>query len=180
MIDKFSRFCLLIPVKSITALDIVKAIDKWITLFGAPKSILSDNGPQFVSAIYSDYLANHGQNQNVESIEQSNENDNKNNKKSKKKYKPFGIKTKYTSTYHPQCNGQIERLHRWIKERLALIAYDGALNFVEGEDDWSDYLSIIQLVHNSTPNRMTNYSPMHIVLGRDDFTIIPYKFDPSG
>ena len=152
MIDKFSRYCMLVPVKSVSSTDVIHAIDRWITTFGAPKSILSDNGPQFISAIYADYMKNHGKG---------------------------GIKTKYSSTYYPQSNGQIERLPRWIKERLSLIAYDGGLNFVDGTDDWSDYLSIIQLTYNSTPNQMTTYTPMKIVLGRDVYTVRKYKFDPE-
>ena len=150
MIDKFSRYCMLVAVPDITALSVVKAIDKWVTTFGPPKSILSDNGPQFISSIYRDYMSNHKD-----------------------------IKYKYTSTYYPQCNGQIERLHKWVKERLSVLAYDGQLNFVGGADDWSDYLSIIQYTYNATPNRMTSYSPMDIVLGRDDYQLNEYKFDPD-
>ena len=150
MIDKFSRYCMLVPVQDISSLSVVKAIDKWITTFGPPKSILSDNGPQFISSIYRDYMKNHK-----------------------------NIKYKYTSTYYPQCNGQIERLHRWIKERLTLIAYDGALNFVEGEDDWSDYLSIIQYTYNSTPNKITSYAPMEIILGKNDYKLNEYEFSPD-
>ena len=148
MIDKFSRYCMLVPTKDITGLSVIKAIDRWITTFGPPESILSDNGPQFISSIYTDYMKNHND-----------------------------IKYRYTSTYHPQCNGQIERLHRWIKERLALIAFDEAKNFTTGEDDWSDYLSIIQYTYNTTPNKMTSYSPMHIILGRDDYAIEEYTFN---
>ena len=141
---------MLIPVPDITALSVVRAIDRWITTFGPPESILSDNGPQFISSIYRDYMRQHG-----------------------------NIKYKYTTTYHPQCNGQIERLHRWIKERLNCIAFDGGLNFVEGLHDWSDYLSVIQYTYNSTPNRMTTYSPMNIILGIDAYQIPRYTFDPN-
>ena len=150
MIDKFTRYCMLVATQDISALSVVKAIDKWITTFGPPKSILSDNGPQFVSSIYRNYMDNHG-----------------------------GIKYKYTTTYHPECNGQIERLHRWIKERLALIAYDGGLDFVTGEHDWSDYLGVIQYTYNTTPNKMTSYAPMHVLLGKDAYRLPPYNFDPK-
>ena len=60
MIDKFSRYCMLVPVLDITALSTVKAIDKWITTFGPLQSMLSDNGPQFISSMYRDYMSNHG------------------------------------------------------------------------------------------------------------------------
>ena len=149
MIDSFSRYCMLVPVPDITSLSVVKAIDRWITTFGPPKSMLSDNGPQFISHIYRDFLSNHKK-----------------------------IKYKYTSTYHPQCNGQVERLHRWIKQRLSLISYDGGLNFVEGKDDWADYCGIIQYTYNSTPNRMTSYAPLDIMLGVDDYKLKEYEFTP--
>ena len=154
MIDSFSRYCMLVPTKSVMASDIVKAIDRWVTTFGPPKSILSDNGPQFISEIYRDYNENHRDGER-------------------------GIIRKYTTTYHAQTNGQIERLHKWIKERLCVIAYDGAKNFVDGTDDWSDYLSIIQYTYNTTPTRMTTYSPMRIVLGHDAYHFPKYRFDPS-
>ena len=147
MIDKFSRYCMLVPTEDVTSLSVIKAIDRWITTFGPPKSILSDNGPQFISSVYSNYNANHK------------------------------IKKRYTSTYHPECNGQIERLHRWIKERLRLISYQLGLNFADGTDDWSDHLGIIQYSYNTSPNRATTYSPQEIILGRNDyqldFSIIP-------
>ena len=150
MLDAFSRYCLLVAVTDVRAISVIKAIDLWISLFGAPRSILSDNGPQFISSVYRDYMRNHKD-----------------------------VKIKYTSTYNPRCNGQIERLHRWVKERLRLIAYDGALNFVNGEDSWADYLPIIQYTFNSTPNRITTYSPMDIVLGRNDYKLEPYHFDEN-
>ncbi len=105
MIDKFTRYCMLVPVTDVTAFTVIKALEKWVTTFGCPQSILSDNGSQFISIVYSTYM-------NIHKIQ---------------KY--------YTSTYHPECNGQIERLHRWIKERLNLIAYDNGLNFADGTDD---------------------------------------------
>eukprot|EP01083_Nonionella_stella_P264938 898055_1 len=110
IIDKFTRFCKLVPVTNIKAITVLKAIDKWIDTFGPPSTILSDNGSQFTSAIYKAHMDR------------------------------YGTKCKYSVPYHPECNGQIERLHRWMKERLALSAIDFNLDFVHGDDDWSDYL----------------------------------------
>ncbi len=60
----------------------------------------------------------------------------------------------------------IERLHRWIKERSALIAYDNGLNFIDGTDDWSLYLNIIMYQYNITANSMTTHAPSEIIFGR--------------
>ena len=149
MIDSFSRFCLLDPAPEVTADTVIRSIDRWIATFGAPESILSDNGPQFISAIYRHFMEAHG------------------------------VKVQFTSTYHPCCNGKIERLHRWIKERLRCIAYDGGKNFVNGKDDWARYLPAIQYAYNSTPNRMTTYSPRDIVFGEQPRSVHDYSFTAS-
>ena len=133
MIDKYSRFCFIQPLIDIRAITVIKAIEKFICIFGAPQVMVSDNGTQFISELYKAYTK--------------------------------GAKTevRLVTPYYPQANGQIERLHRWIKERLALISYESGLNFVDGVDDWSEYLPIIQYTYNSSPNRMTNYSPSEII-----------------
>ena len=137
MIDKFSKFCLLIPVKDIKALSIIRAFERWICLFGPPEALLSDNGSQFVSEIFKHYTNS------------------------------TGTKQKFASPYYPETNGQIERLHRWIKERLCLISVDLGLNFVDDDDDWDDYLPLIQHSYNTTPNSMTSFSPNKILFGKD-------------
>ena len=137
MIDKFSRFCLLVPVKDIKTQTIIKAYERWVSLFGPPKALLSDNGSQFISKMFKNYT------------------------------KSQQTKQRFSTPYYPECNGQIERLHRWIKERLTLISIDLGVNFVDGDDDWSDYIYLIQHAYNSTPNTMTKYSPNKIILGRD-------------
>ncbi len=152
MMDKFSRYCMLIPCGDVHALTVVRALEEWHTYFGAPEAILSDNGPQFTSYIWDAWNA--------------------------------GAKTdvKLTTTYHPQCNGQIERLHRWIKERLRLISADLGFNFSDPDCDanWSHYLPIIQHTYNTTPNRMTTFSPNEIIFGErlrtamDDALNVPH------
>ncbi len=54
------------------------------------------------------------------------------------------------------------------------------MNFVVGDDDCSDYLSIIQYTYNSSPTAMTGYSPMNIVFGVNEYELPnKYKFDPA-
>ena len=136
MIDRFSRYCMLIPLQNIRAMTVVRGLERWLSTFGPPKCILSDNGSQFLSAIF------------------------------ELTCKVYGIKQKFTTIYHPQCNAVVERLHRWIKERLVLIALENNQSLLDGTLDWSEYLSIIQYTYNNTPNQMTSYAPSHIILGK--------------
>ena len=137
MIDKFSRFCMLIPLPDIKTLSVVKGYRQWINLFGAPNNLLSDNGSQFTSEIFKIFN------------------------------ELYDVKQRFSTPYYPESNGQVERLHRWIKERLSLIAIDAGLNFINGDDNWDDYIGIIQHSYNSTPNTMTKFSPNKIIFGQD-------------
>ena len=134
IIDKYSRFCMIQPMKNAITTTVINKIENWFAIFGPPEIILSDNGPQFLSSVYTHFI------------------------------KTNDIQIKHTTAYHPEYNGQIERLHRWIKERLALLSHDLGLNFVVSNayesDDWAKYLPMIQFKYNSTMNRMTTYSPM--------------------
>ena len=125
-----------VPTKDVRTQTVVQAIDKWVLFYGTPKAILSDNGSQFTSAVYEYYAAKHH------------------------------IQLKHTTAYHPQCNGQVERLHRWLKERLSMIGHDLGLDFMK-EDDWTVYLDIIAHAYNTTPNQMTSYAPAEIIFGRN-------------
>ena len=116
-------------------------------MFGAPRRVLSDNGSQFLSAIFRAYA-------------QSN-----------------GIRNLYSTPYYPQGNGQIERVHRYLKQRLTLIGcglgrdWHNAPRMVldDGRDlmEWDDFLPIIQHSYNSVPNSVTRMSANKIVFGRD-------------
>lgn len=137
MIDRFSRMCRIIPIPNIQTNTIVKKLlDHWIFLHGCPEQILSDRGSQFISHIFIELC-------NI-----------------------LGIKKIFTSAYHPETDGMIERLHRYIKERLRIIAVDKGLNFFE-RDDWDIYTSSIQFAYNTTINKMTGYAPYTIVFGRE-------------
>ena len=150
MIDKFSRFCMLVPIKDQRTITVVKAYQKWLNLFGPPKNLLSDNGTQFTSQIFNTFTSQTSTTQH------------------------------FSTPYFPECNGQVERLHRWIKERLSLISIDAGVNFIDGDDNWDDYIGIIQHSYNSTPNTMTKYSPNKIIFGYDlNYNINPIPSSPT-
>ena len=86
MIDRFTRYCRMIPITNITAFNIAKEImNQWIYKMGIFKKLLSDRGAQFISDI-------------IQTLQ-----------------KFLGFKKLFTTSYHPERDGMIERLHRWLR-----------------------------------------------------------------
>ena len=136
-IDRFSRMVKLIPLETITASNIALEFkNNWILEYGTPKQILSDRGLQFTGAIFRILC------------------------------KVFGIDKLFSTAYHPQTNGMVERWHRFFKGRLRTIAQDKNLDFVKGNDDWDLYYKEIEFAYNTTPNDMTGYAPYDIIYGK--------------
>lgn len=82
VLDHFSKFVFLKPMRSATAVEVVKYLEADIFhVFGVPEVIVSDNGRQFVSETFSDLL------------------------------KRYGVKHMRTAVYAPQVNSS-ERVNR--------------------------------------------------------------------
>lgn len=89
MIDRFSRWPEAAPLKEISADAVATAFwSHWISRFGCPKIITTDQGSQFESALFK-ALAN-----------------------------LIGTRHCRTTAYHPQANGLVERWHRSFKAAL--------------------------------------------------------------
>ena len=134
-IDKFSRFVHLIPLQTITAENIAYEFRaEYLLKYGIPQQVLSDRGSQFTGYIV------------------------------KILCKLFGIDKIFTTAHHPETNGMIERFHRFLKERLRIIAQEYSLDFVQ-YDDWDNYLPEIEFAYNNTPNEMTKKAPYQVIYG---------------
>ncbi|KAL7291593.1 hypothetical protein TKK_0014634 [Trichogramma kaykai] len=89
MQDNFSKFCLAVPLVDITAVSVADAfIKRFISIFGSPKVILTDQGSNFMSSLM------------------------------KRLPKRFKIKQIKTTPYHAQSNGSLECSHHVLKEFL--------------------------------------------------------------
>ena len=71
----------------------------------------------------------------------------------------LGITNLYTSAYHPQTNGQVERYNRTIASMLR-----NYLN--EHQDDWDVYVGPLTYAYNSHVHRTTRTTPFELVLSR--------------
>lgn len=136
MIDRFSRYAMAIPLKNSLSPTVINAFTKhWIYTFGVPEHILSDNGPQFKSWVWRQFQ------------------------------KSFRFKQLLATAGHPQTNGMIERLHRYIKQRLVLASADQQFSLLDGSS-WKELIPPIMFAYNSTVNRMMGYSPHELVFNR--------------
>ena len=70
------------------------------------------------------------------------------------------IDHRVTSAYHPQANGQAERLVAWTKRHL--VAYVAE----HGRAEWDAALPRIELAYRITRQRSTRLSPYELVYGR--------------
>ena len=76
----------------------------------------------------------------------------------KELYRVMGIKGNPSTVYHPQTNGQTERVNQSVKEFLTMFVNDK-------QDDWSDWLAIAQFCHNNWKHLATTYSPFFLTYG---------------
>ncbi|KAL0152505.1 hypothetical protein M9458_052228 [Cirrhinus mrigala] len=81
IIDRFSKFCRLIPLKGLpTALETAEILFNHVfRYYGIPEDIVSDRGPQFISRVWRSF------------------------------FRLLGVTISLSSGYHPQTNGQTER-----------------------------------------------------------------------
>ena len=70
----------------------------------------------------------------------------------------LGVKQKMTTAYHPQANGQTERLNQTLEQYLR--NYVGYL-----QDDWVTLLPTAQFAYNSAITEPTGYSPFYANYG---------------
>lgn len=89
MIDRRTRWPEIYPVQDMVAETVAKAVyNGWICRFGCPNKITTDQGRQFESELFRDLM------------------------------KILGVQKTRTTSYHPQCNGKVERFHRSLKTAL--------------------------------------------------------------
>jgi len=89
MIDRDTSWTEVVALNEISSEAVVKAITKeWVSRYGVPEIIVSDNGRQFISEKFNHFCES------------------------------FGIEHRHSTPYHPQCNGKIERFHRSLKNAL--------------------------------------------------------------
>ena len=134
--DLFSRFAVSIAIPDMTAITVASMfIMHWIAYFGPPNNLLSDNGTQFKSEIMRDVAA------------------------------IMDTRLKFTPPYHPQGNGNVERLNRTFTTMVKKYVN-------EAQTDWDIYLPTITYAYNSSEHETTKATPFEVVFGKTPPTLI--------
>ena len=141
IVDRFSKMGIFLPCKdTVNSEDTANFIMKHvITKYGLPLRFTSDRGPQFAS------------------------------KFTKEICKMLGIEMAMSTAYHPQTDGQTERVNQELEQYLrCYVNYD--------QDDWDQYLHTAEYAYNNREHSSIKMSPFRAVYGRDcTLNISPQK-----
>ena len=128
IVDRFTRWPEAIPLSDISAATCARAfLYHWVSRHGVPSTLTSDRGRQFVSDLWT------------------------------KTASLLGTSTNTTTSYHPQANGLVERMHRTMKS--ALKAKLGS------DHNWVDALPLVLLGMRAAVKSDLNCSVAEMVFG---------------
>ena len=74
-------------------------------------------------------------------------------------FRSLGTKTRSTTAYHPQGDGQTERMNRTLTEMLRSYTHQYG-------DDWDNQLTAVEFAYNNSVNRSTQQTPFYLLYGR--------------
>ena len=123
-VDRLTKMARFIPTKTtITAEGTARLFYQHVWKHhGLPTDIVSDRGPQFVAKFTCQLL------------------------------KCLGVEGNRSTTFHPQSDGQMERVNQTLEQYLRIYCdYH--------QDDWAQLLPLAEFVYNNTQNSSTRVSP---------------------
>jgi transposase InsO family protein len=78
--------------------------------------------------------------------------------------KTLGTHAKFSSVYHPQSNGAVERANELIFSGIKKCMYD------QKKGKWTDELPKVIRSHNTTVSRATSFTPFRLLFGTEAMT----------
>ncbi|CDJ70406.1 hypothetical protein, conserved [Eimeria necatrix] len=135
MVDSLSKMTNFVPAKkSFKAADTVQLLaDRLIRYHGFPEVLISDRNPGFQSALWQQLC------------------------------RRFNIKRAMFSSYHPQSEGQTERVNRTLEQLLR--------TYIQSDKrEWERLLPAVELVYNTASHSPTKLSPFELMVGENALT----------
>ncbi|XP_037799853.1 uncharacterized protein LOC119594838 [Penaeus monodon] len=128
-IDQLTRYVQLIPLPSKEAETVADAfINQFVTVFGPPRLLQTNNGREFKNNLF------------------------------KRVCELASVQTIFTTAFHPQANGMIERTNRVVKNALATLLEASPL-------EWDKLLPYVPLAMNSAVHRSVGDQPLYLLTG---------------
>ena len=130
-IDLFTKYCVAVPIPDQRAETVAKAFfERIICVFGSPERLLSDRGSNFLSKIM----------EATRSL--------------------FMVKGVFTSSYHPETDGQTERMNQTLMRCLKFLTNDK-------HDNWDECIPPAVYAYNTSPCiRSSDFTPHFMIFGR--------------
>ncbi|CAF3680819.1 unnamed protein product [Rotaria sordida] len=134
--DVLSKFVIAKAVRDCTADTAARFLqEEVICKYGTPKCVLTDNGTHFTSNMMEHLL------------------------------KRLGITHLYSTPYHPQTNGQIERFNSTMDAKIAALSN-------QCRSDWDDQLPFVIFNYNTSSHSTTKTIPFELMYGRSP--VLPF------
>jgi hypothetical protein len=128
--DILSKFMVTKAVRDNSAQTVVRFLkEDIISKFGTPRCILTDNGTHFTSSLTNELI------------------------------KQIGATHLYSTPYHPQSNGQIERFNSTMDAKIAALSNSRKTN-------WDDQLALVTFNYNTSIHSSTKEVPFEMMYGR--------------
>ena len=122
MTDHFTHYALAVSMKDQMAKTMAKVLyERFIVVFSTHAKLLSDREANFTSALVEELCT------------------------------AFSIQKCQTTTYHPQCNGQVEHFHQMLFRMIGKLASDKKVQ-------WEQHLPELLQAYNSRRSAVTGYS----------------------
>ena len=138
--DHFTRYTLVVMTKDQTAKTVRKVFyEHFIAVFGVSAKLLSDRGANFMSALMEELCA------------------------------AFSIQKCQTTTYHTQCNGQVECFHQMLFYMIGKLVHDKKAR-------WEQHLPELLQAYNSTQSAVTGFLPHYLMFRRCPHLTVDYYF----
>ena len=124
-----TKYIVTIPLIDKQANTLAKAfVENVILIYGCPKTIKSDMGTEYKNEVFHEVC------------------------------KELNINQKFSTAYHPETIGALERSHRCLNEFLRQF-----IN--EQHDDWDSWLPYYSFCYNTTPHTEHSYAPFELIFG---------------
>ncbi|CAF4405964.1 unnamed protein product, partial [Rotaria sp. Silwood2] len=139
--DVLSKFVVTKAVRDNTAQTAVRFLkEDIISKFGTPRCILTDNGTHFTSTLIDELT------------------------------KQIGATHLYSTPYHPQTNGQVERYNSTMDAKIAVLS-----NL--RKTDWDDQLPFVTFNYNALIHASTKQVPFEMMYGRSP--VLPFDYQDA-